>query len=50
MYKIDLSKSLSGDLWGEFFDRFSGSNRGRNIAIEVIDSKLGDQFLKYVVV
>lgn len=45
MYKIDLSKSLSRERWGEFFDRFSGSNRGRHIAIEIIDSELGDQEL-----
>jgi len=45
MYKIDLSKTLSSERWGEFFDRFSVSNRGRHIAIEIIDPDLGDQEL-----
>ncbi|NUN67431.1 DUF5335 family protein (plasmid) [Pseudanabaena biceps] len=45
MYEIDLTKSLLQEHWGEFFDRFSGSNRGRHIAIEIIDSDLGDQEL-----
>ncbi len=42
---IDISKSVPRERWGEFFDRFSESNRGRHISIEIIDSELGDNEL-----
>lgn len=42
---IALSKSLPLVQCEKFFDQFSGDNRGRNIAIEIIDSELGDQEL-----
>jgi Family of unknown function (DUF5335) len=42
---IDISKSVPRERWGEFFDRFSESNRGRHISIEIIDSELGDKEL-----
>jgi len=42
MNKIDLSKSVSGEQWGEFFDRFSTNNRGRHISMETIDEKFDD--------
>lgn len=42
MNKIDLSQSISGEKWGEFFDRFSINNRGRHISMETIDEELGD--------
>jgi Family of unknown function (DUF5335) len=45
MNKIDLSKSIPREEWGEFFDRFSGCNRGRLLSIEIIDLELGDQEL-----
>jgi Family of unknown function (DUF5335) len=43
--KIDISKSVPRERWGEFFDQFSDGNRGRHISIEVIDSELGDREL-----
>ncbi|MHC5934328.1 DUF5335 family protein [Nostoc sp.] len=43
--KIDISKSVSHERWGEFFDQFSDGNRGRHISIEIIDSELGDEEL-----
>ena len=43
--KIDISKSVPRDRWGEFFDQFSDGNRGRRISIESISSKLGDEEL-----
>ncbi len=45
MNKIELSKSVPDEKWGEFFDRFSTDNRGRYISMEIIDSELGDQEL-----
>lgn len=38
--KIDISKSVPRERWGEFFDQFSNGNRGRHISIEIIDSEL----------
>jgi hypothetical protein len=43
--KIDLSKSVPREQWGEFFDQFSDGNRGRYISIESISSELGDEEL-----
>ena len=43
--KIELTKSLPREQWGEFFDQFSDGNRGRHISIEIIDPELGDQVL-----
>ncbi|MEH2320193.1 DUF5335 family protein [Nostoc sp.] len=43
--KIDISKSVPRERWGEFFDQFSDGNRGRHISIEIIDSELGDEEL-----
>jgi len=43
--KIELTKSLPREQWGEFFDQFSDGNRGRHISIESIDPELGDQVL-----
>jgi Family of unknown function (DUF5335) len=45
MNKIDLTKSIAPEQWEKFFDRFSESNRGRQISIEMIDSELGDEEL-----
>lgn len=42
MNKIDLNQSISGEQWGEFFDRFSTTNRGRHISMETIDEEIGD--------
>jgi hypothetical protein len=43
--KIDLSKSVPRERWGEFFDQFSNGNHGRHIAIESISPELGDEEL-----
>ena len=43
--KIEISKSLPCERWGEFFDQFSNGNRGRHISIENISSELGDEEL-----
>jgi Family of unknown function (DUF5335) len=43
--KIDLSKSIPRDCWGEFFDQFSNGNRGRRISIEIIGSEFGNSEL-----
>ncbi len=43
--KIDISKSVPRERWGEFFDQFSDGNRGRRISIESISSELGDEEL-----
>lgn len=40
--KIDTNKSVPRERWGEFFDQFTDGNRGRQIAIEIIASELGD--------
>lgn len=41
--KIEINKRVPQDRWVEFFDMFSNSNRGRQIAIEVLDSEVGDE-------
>lgn len=38
--KIELSKSLPREQWGEFFDQFSDGNRGRHLLIEIIQNFL----------
>ncbi len=43
--KIELSKSLPREQWGEFFDQFSDGNRGRHVSIESISSEIGDEEL-----
>jgi hypothetical protein len=43
--KIELSKSVPSEQWGEFFDQFSDGNRGRHISIENISSEFGDEEL-----
>ena len=43
--KIELTKSVPQDRWGEFFDQFSDGNRGRHISIEVITAEFGDEEL-----
>jgi hypothetical protein len=43
--KIDISKSVPRERWGEFFDQFSDGNRGRHISIESISSESGDEEL-----
>jgi Family of unknown function (DUF5335) len=43
--KIELTKSVPQERWGEFFDQFSDGNRGRHISIEVITAELGDEEL-----
>jgi Family of unknown function (DUF5335) len=43
--KIELTKSVPQERWGEFFDQFSDGNRGRHISIEIITPKLGNEEL-----
>ncbi len=43
--KIELTKSVEQERWGEFFDQFSDGNRGRHISIEIINPEVGDQEL-----
>ena len=51
--KIELTKSVPQERWGEFFDQFSDGNRGRHISIfilkgsanEVITAEFGDEEL-----
>jgi Family of unknown function (DUF5335) len=43
--KIELSKSLPREQWGEFFDQFSDGNSGRYISLESISLELGDEVL-----
>jgi hypothetical protein len=45
MNKIDVTKTVPTEQWEKFFDEFSTSNRGRHIAIEIIDAELGDEEL-----
>jgi hypothetical protein len=40
--KIDINKSVPREQWGEFFDQFSDSNRGRRISIEMLGEELVD--------
>jgi Family of unknown function (DUF5335) len=40
--KIAINKTIPQEQWGEFFDQFSDSNRGRHISIRSIDSEFGD--------
>ena len=40
--KIELTKSVPREQWGEFFDQFSDGNRGRHMSIEIINSEIGD--------
>jgi Family of unknown function (DUF5335) len=43
--KIDISKSVPQERWGEFFDQFSDGNRGRHISIEIIGAEAGNSEL-----
>ncbi len=43
--KIELTKTVPQERWGEFFDQFSDGNRGRHISIEIMNSELGDEEL-----
>ncbi len=43
--KIDVTKTLPNEGWGEYFDQFSDGNRGRHISIESINVELGDEEL-----
>ncbi len=45
MNKIELTKFVSMERWGEFFDQFSNGNRGRHISIEIVSSELGNEEL-----
>ena len=43
--KIEITKSLPRNEWGEFFDQFSDGNRRRHISIESLSSEFGDETL-----
>jgi hypothetical protein len=43
--KIELTKTLPREQWGEFFDQFTNSNQGRHISIESISPEFGDEVL-----
>jgi hypothetical protein len=43
--KVDSSKSIPKEQWGEFFDRVSLVNAGQRISIEIINTTLGDEEL-----
>jgi Family of unknown function (DUF5335) len=43
--KIELTKTVPQERWGEFFDQFSDGNRGRHISIEIISPELGEEEL-----
>ena len=43
--KIDITKTVLQERWTEFFDQFSDGNRGRYIAIEMVNADLGSQKL-----
>ncbi len=43
--KIEITKSVPHESWGEFFDQLSNGNRGRHISIEVITDEFGDEEL-----
>jgi hypothetical protein len=43
--KIELTKSVPQERWGEFFDQFSDGNRGRHISIEIITTEFGNEEL-----
>jgi hypothetical protein len=45
MNKIDVTKSIPTEEWEKFFDQFTTSNRGKHIAIEIVDPELGDEEL-----
>jgi Family of unknown function (DUF5335) len=38
--KIELTKTVPQERWGEFFDQFSDGNRGRHISIEIINPEM----------
>ena len=37
--KIEITKTVPQERWGEFFDQFSDGNRGRYISIEIMNSE-----------
>jgi hypothetical protein len=43
--KIELTKTVPQEQWGEFFDQFSDGNRGRRISVEIISPEFGDEEL-----
>ncbi len=43
--KIELTKTLPSEEWGEFFDQFTNFNHGRHISIESISPEFGDEVL-----
>lgn len=45
MASININKQIPQENWLEFFDTFTDGNRGRHIAIELLNSELGDEEL-----
>jgi Family of unknown function (DUF5335) len=44
--KIELTKTVPQERWGEFFDQFSDGNRGRHISIEIINSEGAEELIQ----
>ena len=45
MHPIDINKHIPQERWREFLEMFSHSNRGRKIAMELLDQEKGDELL-----
>ena len=44
--KIELTKTVPQERWGEFFDQFSDGNRGRHISIEIMNSEGSEELIQ----
>jgi Family of unknown function (DUF5335) len=44
--KIELTKTVPQERWGEFFDQFSDGNRGRHISIEIMNSEGAEELIQ----
>ena len=44
--KIELTKTVPQERWGEFFDQFSDGNRGRHISIEIMNSEGNEELIQ----
>ena len=44
--KIELTKTVPQERWGEFFDQFSDGNRGRHISIEIMNSEGAEELIR----
>ena len=44
--KIEITKTVPQERWGEFFDQFSDGNRGRHISIEIMNSEGNEELIQ----